>query len=187
MAARGILDAMRLAVLAALLALAAPAGAQETPFDLNGMTLGTALAAIEASGRFTCIDPKSPVADRLCRLKSGEKESIGEAQVKGLFLYFYSGKLEMISLTLDPKAFPEAVSTLSKRYGTGSMETETMQNVTGASFENRIYTWRRNNATLEAQTYGRNLDTSTVMFRSDFSLQEYARRSGSAGKDKAKE
>ena len=173
---------MRLAVLAMLLALAGPSPAQETPFDLNGLTLGTDLAAIEATGRYSCVDPKSPVADRLCRLKSGEKETIAEAQVKGLFLYFYSGKLEMISLTLDPKAFPEVVSALSKRYGTGSMETEAMQNVTGKSFENRIYTWRRANATLEAQTYGRNLETSTVMFRTDFSLQEYARRSGSAGK-----
>jgi hypothetical protein len=145
-AARGILDAMRLAILAALLALAAPTAAQEIPFDLNGITLGTDLASIEASGRFSCVDPKSPVADRLCRLKSGEKETIAEAPVKGLFLYFYSGKLEMISLTLDPKAFPEVVSALSKRYGTGNMETEAMQNVTGKSFENRIYTWRRANA-----------------------------------------
>ena len=73
---------MRLAVLATLLALVAPAPAQETPFDLNGITLGTALDTIEATGRFTCIDPKSPVADRLCRLKSGEKETIADAQVK---------------------------------------------------------------------------------------------------------
>ena len=186
---------MRLAASLASLALGLTLGlllaplalAQDIPFDLNGITLGTELGAIEAGGRFSCIDPKSAVADQLCRLKPGERDTIAGTPMKGLFFYFYAGKLEMISVTLDPKALPEVVASLTKRYGTASMETETLQNVTGASFENKIYTWRRANATLEAQTYGRSLDTSTVIIRSDFSLQEYARRSGTQVKDKSKE
>ena len=88
--------------------------------------------------------------------------------MKGLFLYFYAGKLEMISLTLDPKHFSDVVGALTKRYGTASLATETLQNVTGVAFENKIYSWRRDQATLEAQTYGRNLETSSVIYRTDF-------------------
>jgi hypothetical protein len=61
-----------------------------------------------------------------------------------------------------------------------------MQNMTGAAFENRIYTWRRGSASLEVQTYGRDLETSSMIYRTDYSLQEYTRRSGAKTPDKAK-
>jgi hypothetical protein len=168
---------MRLLALILLLLFASPGSAQMSPFEFNGVALGTDLASIERTSRFSCTESRSPVADQLCRLKSGERETIGDAPVKGLFLYFYSGKLEMISLTLEPKHFPDVVGALTKRYGTGSIETETVQNLTGGTFENKIHSWRRNKATLEAQTYGRNLETSSVIYRTDFSLEEYTRRS----------
>ena len=168
---------MRFVALILLLLFASPGSAQMSPFEFNGVALGTDLASIERTSRFSCTESRSPVADQLCRLKSGERETIGDAPVKGLFLYFYSGKLEMISLTLEPKHFPDVVGALTKRYGTGSIETETVQNLTGGTFENKIHSWRRNKATLEAQTYGRNLETSSLIYRTDFSLEEYTRRS----------
>ena len=93
----------------------------------------------------------------------------------------------MISLSLDHEHFPDVVGALTKQYGPGSVETENLQNLTGKTFENTIHTWRSQNATLEAQRYGRTLDTTTVIYRTDFSLQEYARRSGTTVKDKAKD
>ena len=71
----------------------------------------------------------------------------------------------------------QASAASSPAYCSGSLETESIQNVTDATFENKIYSWRRNKATLEAQTYGRNLETSSVIYRTDFSLEEYTRRS----------
>lgn len=180
---------IRVVPLAALLIgllLAAPAPAQEMPFDLNGLTLGSALAPVEGSSRYTCMDPQSPAADKLCRLRPGQSETVGGAPVKRLFLYYYSGKLEMISVTLDAKHFVDVVAALTKQYGKASVETETMQNASGTSFENRIYTWRRGNASLEVQTYGRDLDNSSMIYRTDFSLQEYTRRSGAKAPDKTK-
>ena len=61
------------------------------------------------------------------------------------------------------------------------------QQLCRAAFENKIYTWRRGSATLEAQTYGRDLETSSMIYRTDFSLQEYTRRSGAkpSGRTKA--
>lgn len=177
---------MRLAPLGLLLLLAAPAGAQEAPFDLNGLTLGADLAAVEASSRFSCADPQSPAADKLCRLRPGQSETVGGAPIKRLFLYFYSAKLEMISVTLDAKYVVDVITALTKQYGKAAVETETMQNLSGASFENRIYTWRRGSATLEVQTYGRDLENSSMIYRTDFSLQEYTRRSGARAPGKTK-
>lgn len=173
---------MRTLALALVLLLTPAAFAQERPFDLNGIALGSELAAVERTSRFACSEPRSAVADQLCRLKPGEKETLADAPVKGMFLYYYRGKLEMISVTLEPKDFPDVVAALTKKYGTGSMETETVRNVSGAAFENKIYSWRRGAATLEAQTYGRSLDASSVIYRTDFSLEEYTRRSSSKAK-----
>ena len=92
----------------------------------------------------------------------------------------------MISVTLDAKYFVDVVAALTKQYGKAAVETETMQNLSGASYENRIYTWRRGNATLEVQTYGRDLENSSMIYRTDFSLQEYTRRSGAKAPGKTK-
>ena len=93
----------------------------------------------------------------------------------------------MVSLTFDHEHFADVLAALTKQYGASTMETENLQNVTGKTFENKIHTWRRQNATLEAQRYGRTLDTTTVIYRTDFSLQEYARRSGTTVREKAKD
>jgi hypothetical protein len=169
-----------------LLLLPAPVAAQEAPFDLNGLALGSDLAAVEGSSKFACVDSQSPAADKLCRLRPGQSESVAGTPVKRLFLYFYSKKLEMISVTLDAKHFVDVVTALTRQYGKATVETETMQNASGASFENRIYTWRRGSASLEVQTYGRDLENSSMIYRTDFSLQEYTRRSGAKAPDKAK-
>jgi hypothetical protein len=178
---------MRFVALTMLLLLASPGAAQDSSFDFEGIALGSDLASIEGTSRFSCSDAQSPVADQVCRLRPGQSETIADAPVKRLFLYYYSGKLEMISVTLDAKHFVGVVAALNKKYGTGSVETETMRNATGAAFENKIYTWRRGSATLEAQTYGRDLETSSMIYRTDFSLQEYTRRSGAkpSGRTKA--
>ena len=168
---------MHALVLAFVFLLTPAAFAQERPFDMNGIVLGSELAAVERTSRFACSESRSAVADQLCRLKPGEKETLADAPVKGMFLYYYAGKLEMITVTLEPKDFPDVVAALTKKYGTGSLESETVRNVTGTAFENKIYSWRRGAATLEAQTYGRSLDTSSVIYRTDFSLEEYTRRS----------
>jgi hypothetical protein len=169
-----------------ILLLASPLEAQETPFDFKGIALGSGLSDLEATGRFSCADPKNPVADRLCRLK-GDRENLAGAPIKGLYLYYYSGKLEMISITLDHEHFNDVIAAITKQYGASTVETENLQNLTGRTFENKIHTWRRQNATLEAQRYGRTLDTTTVIYRTDFSLQEYARRSGTTVREKAKD
>jgi hypothetical protein len=80
---------MKFAALGLLLVLLwSPVTAQEAPFDLNGITLGSDLASVESGSKFTCADAQSPAADQLCRLRPGQSEAVAGAPVKRLFLYY---------------------------------------------------------------------------------------------------
>ena len=71
------------------------------PFEFKGMALGSDASNVEGTSRFFCGDPKSPIADRSCSLRYDVKETIAGAPVQGLSLYYYSGKLETIRITVD--------------------------------------------------------------------------------------
>jgi hypothetical protein len=104
-----------------------------------------------------------------------------------LVLYYYAGKLETIGITFDEKHFSQVGAALEEKYGQGNLKSETLQNRMGATFENRILSWRKGEATLEAKRYSGKIDTSSVIYRSDFALQEFARRSKSSVKDSSKD
>lgn len=170
-----------------LLLLAAPGSAQEPSFDFKGIALGSDISFIENTSRFSCRDPQNPIADRVCSLKFGERETFASVPVEVLLLYYYSGKLEIISISFEAKHFSEVASALTEKYGQGVVKTEGVQNRMGATFENKIYSWRRGNSTLEAKRYSSKLDRSSVIYRTDFALQEFSRRQGTTVKEKAKD
>lgn len=178
---------MRFAAFSLLLLFASPGYAQESQFEFKGIALGSDISSIENTSRFSCRDPRDPMADRMCSLKFGEIETIAGAVVEELKLSYYYGKLETIYIAFDAEHFTEVVDALTEKYGTGSVKTETMQNRMGAMFENKIYSWRRDNATLQARRYASRLDRSSVMYSTDFALQEFARRQGTTVKEKAKD
>jgi len=178
---------MRFAVVILLFLITSTVSAEEPPFDFKGIALGSDIASIEGTSRFSCRDPQNPIADRICSLKFGERETIAGAPVQVLLLYYYSGKLETISISFEPKHFSEVAAALTDKYGAGSVKTEAVQNRMGATFENKTYSWRRGNATLEAKRYSSKIDRSSVMYRTDFALQEFERRRGTTVKEKAKD
>ena len=165
----------------------AAAAGKNTELDFKGIALGSAIATIEDTGRFSCRDPGNPIADRICSLKFNEKETIAGAPIRVLALYYYSGKLESISIAFDEKHFSQVAAALAEKYGQGNMKSETLQNRMGATFENRILSWRRGEATLEAKRYSGKIDTSSVMYGSDFALQEFTRRRKTSVKDSTKD
>ena len=168
--------------------LSSMAFAQEPePFDFKGMVLGSDASNVEGTSRFFCGDPKSSIADRSCSLRYDVKETIAGAPVQGLSLYYYSGKLETIRITLDQRNFSQVAAALAEKYGEGAVRAETVHNRMGAAFENTIYSWRRGTATLEARRYSGKLDTSLVTYRTDFAVAEFERRRGPAAKEKAKD
>jgi hypothetical protein len=160
---------------------------QSEPFEFKGIGLGSDITAIESSPKFSCRNPDSPIADRICSLRYGERETIAGAPIGTLLLYYYDGKLQTISISLEAKHFSQVAEALKEKYGEGNSKTETIQNRMGASFENRIVTWRKPGAILEAKRFSGKIDTSSVMFRTDVAIEEFNRRRGSTAKEQAKD
>ena len=167
--------------------LSSVAFAEEPPFDFKGIALGSDISAIESNSRFSCRNTKDPIADRICSLKRDEHETIAGVRIRSLMLFYYAGKLEAISIWLDEKHFSQVTAALVEKYGQGRTRTEQVHNRLGAAFENKIYSWRRNSATLEAKRYSDTLDMSSVAYKTDFALEEFARRSGTSAKEKSKD
>jgi len=158
-----------------------------TGLEFKGIELGSDMSVIEDTGRFSCRDPGNPIADRICTLNYDESETIAGAPVRVLALYYYSGKLESISISFEENQFLQITAALSEKYGQGKARSEAIQNRMGATFENKILLWRRGKATVEATRYSGTVDRSSVVFRSDFSMEEFARRRKSSIKGKAKD
>ena len=147
--------------------------AKEQPFGFKHYTIGDDKSYIPPSN-FICKDSKTPIADQICRYNS--KETIAGAPVQLLLLYYYSDKLENISITFKSDHFSKVVSALSKKYGTGKIKTKAVQNRMGATFENRMHSWSIGNNTLTAKQYSTDLNSSTVYYRVNISLNEMERR-----------
>ncbi|MBU1206459.1 MAG: hypothetical protein KKH04_05960 [Proteobacteria bacterium] len=169
----------------ALLCVSTSVLAQSEPFEFKGITLGSDIAAIEGNSRFSCRDSNSPGADQTCSLREGE--TIAGAPVSALLLTFYGRKLHGIYIWFDAKHFPQVAGALKEKYGEGDLKTKEVQNRMGATFENRIYTWRKPGATLHVERFAGKLDRSSVIFRTDFAIEEFGRRRGSSAKEKAKD
>jgi len=159
--------------------------AQESSFDFKGIALGSPVSMIESDSRFTCKDSEGILADQSCMLKYNESETIAGAPIKTFILSYYKGNLESMRISFLEKHFTGVISALTEKYGGKEPKTETVRNRMGTSFENRIYVWKRKGATLDATRYASDLDTSSVTFRTDYALEEFARRKKAADKKKA--
>jgi hypothetical protein len=161
--------------------------ADPSALEFKGIALGLDLVTIEDTGRFSCRASTNPLADRVCGLKYGERETIAGAPVRTLLLYFYSDRLEMISLSFESQYFSSVTDALAQKYGSAVATSEAVQNRMGATFENRKLEWRKGKATVSARRYAADLDTSSVTYQTDFFLQEFARRRKSSTKSNAKD
>ena len=178
---------MRALTIVALLCAPMSAFAQSDPFEFKGIALGSEIAAIESNPRFSCRIANDPIADQVCSLRFGEKETIAGAPIGTLLLFYYNGKLQTISISFAAKDFLQVADALKAKYGEGSAKTEAIMNRMGATFENRIVTWRKPGATAEAKRFSSKLDTSSVRFQTDAAMEEFKRRRGSTAKEQAKD
>jgi hypothetical protein len=159
--------------------------AQSEPFDFKGIALGSDISVIENNPKFSCHNINDPIADQTCALEYGE--TIAGTLVNKLMLYYYDGKLHTILIKFDATNFSQVAEALKEKYGGGNSKSERVQNRMGETFENRIVTWRKPGQILEATQFSGKLDTSSVMYRGDFALKEFNRRTGSTAKEKAKD
>lgn len=160
----------------------APAGAAEPP-GFKGAVLGSDLALIASDPRFDCRPLRTPIADRVCDLRHGEKETIAGMPVASLF-YFYDGRaLTGITMNLDEKHIQTVVDALTGKYGPSEIRTETVRNLNGASFENRTWRWRLPGGTIEAQRYAGRLDKSSIRVTDHGAAERIRQRRESTARD----
>jgi len=155
--------------------------------EFKGFVLGADLASVQNTGRFRCENSTSSIADTICSLVYGEKETIAGNPVSNLMMFFYSNKLETIAVYFQEKYFADVASALTEKYGQGEVTESVVQNKMGASFENKSILWHVGAATVEARRYAGRIDKSSVIYKTDSSTTEFMRRKGSSAKDKAKD
>jgi len=133
-------------------------------FAFKGIEIGSPIARITADLRFECRAVSTPIADRVCSLRAGEKETIAGAPIDSMFLFYDRAHLTGITLNFAERHFHAVVSALRGRYGEARLSTEAIRNLSGAPFENRIHHWRKGESTLVAQRYAGRIDRSSVRF-----------------------
>jgi hypothetical protein len=170
-----------------LLALVSTAWAGPVePLAFKGIALGSAITALAADPRYDCRASQSPAADRICSLRPQEQETIAGAPVNSLFWFYYRGRLTSISIHLDERHFNRVLAALQAKYGPGEARSEAVRNLKGASFENRIHTWRQGGGTLVAQRYAGRLDKSSLRYADEAAIRaiEAQRRSNQAAPER---
>lgn len=138
--------------------------ARAETFAFKGIELGSPIARLTADHRFECRAVATPIADRVCSLRAGEKETIAGAPIDSMFLFYDRAHLTGITLNLAERHFPAVVSALRGRYGEAGLTTEVIRNFSGAPFENRIHHWRKGGASLVAQRYAGRIDRSIIRY-----------------------
>jgi len=66
-----------------------------------------------------------------------------------------------------------------------SLEKPRVQNRAGAEFENVVAIWKRGEVSLRLEKYGRDLNTSSVSYVTDWGTEELKKRRGQEGKKAA--
>ena len=153
---------MRFALFAAACLATAAWAAPQEPLAFKGIALGSAIAAVANDPRYDCRATSAPVADRICSLRSQEQETVAGAPVSSIFWFSYRGRVTSIVVNFDERHFSQVLSALQSKYGPGEARSETVQNLKGASFQNRIQVWRQGGGTLQAQRYAGRLDKSSL-------------------------
>lgn len=155
-------------------------------FDFKDIKLGSQLADIESSGRFTCRDIKSPIADQTCTLKFNQKETIAGAKVNLLVLFITDAKLTHVSVEFSHRDFDEVSSAFITKYGEPDKdEMDTAANRMGASFSNRKLTWTDSDSTLKLKERSRKIDISSATFSLNSSVESFEKRSSEQAQERA--
>lgn len=170
------------AVLVSGVAIAAPEA-----FGFKGIDLGSGIGPVASNPKYECRTASAPGGDTICSLRAQEKETIAGAPIRSLFFFYFDGKLTGIAIHFEEKGFGRAVEALRGKYGEGKVERETIRNLKGVGFENRIYTWATPTETLTAQRYAGRVDMSSIRFTADDLIRRIEQRRAIVAKDPRKD
>lgn len=149
--------------------------------------LGADLREVVDLNRFYLESKKTTISDQKLILNSYCKETIADVPIKVFSLNFFDEILHSISLSFDQKNFSQVLTALTVKYGEPKTKIENIQNRMGATFENIISFWNKQDATITAKRFSFDLENSIVLFQSNFALKESARRRILHAKNTAKD
>jgi len=175
-----------LLVAAGLLA-AMPAGAANEKLGFKGIELGSSLTRIASNPKYDCRVVNTPIADMVCSLRPSEKETIAGAPIESLFYFYDQSTLTGIVFSLAEKHFQPVISALSEKFGKPGLKSDSVKNLKGDVFEDRIYRWTRPEGSLQAQRYAGRLDKSSIRFTDDTAAQRIEQRRALLAKDPRKD
>lgn len=163
--------------------VASIAGAAD-PLGFKGQAIGAANVAITQDPRFDCRELPTPSADQVCGLRPKEQETIAGVRVSSLYYFYDRARLTGITISLPEGGFQAVAQALEAKYGPPQVRIETVKNLHGKAFENRILTWRQGDAQLRAQRYAGRLDQSLIRLSDEAAAERIRqRRSQAPGQD----
>ena len=172
---------------AALLLTLSPAHAGAEKLGFKGVELGSSLSRIASNPRYDCRVVNTPIADMVCSLRPNEKETIAGAPIDVLFYFYDQSTLTGIVVSLAEKHFQPAINALSEKFGKPSLKSDTVKNLKGNVFEDRIFSWTRPEGSLQAQRYAGRLDKSSIRFTDDAAAHRIEQRRALLAKDPRKD
>jgi len=76
---------------------------------------------------------------------------------------------------------------MTEKFGSPSLQTETVKSLKGVAYENRTYRWTKPEGSLQAQRYSGRLDKSVIRFTDDSAAQRIQQRRALLAKDPRKD
>jgi hypothetical protein len=154
------------ALLIALIATATNIGAQGPPLEIKGVPIGASMDELQAKiPGFTCAASGCILlvssyvskqcgsgASSNCLLKAWEPLKFGPAFPKYYRAEFKDGKLARVSVTIDQGLAGQVIIALTEKYGKPSTDdVKSIQNRAGATFDNRVATWVRDDGEIKVE------------------------------------
>ena len=133
---------MRNAAAISFLMLAASSAFALEPDEFKDLKLGMALETVEGLNLYGCSEHKRPVADQMCILKPGQRQTIAGKDVASMALLFYERRLAAITITVNPDSIDEINAALVVKYGEPTSRTESIfETRSGTKYPNVRTQW----------------------------------------------
>jgi hypothetical protein len=162
-------------------------GAGSEPLAFKNYVLGiTTLAEMkEINPDSECSKSDGVIADVECYSK---EETIGDEYAKGAMFFFYKEKLEHILIIIDHEKFDMVVEELKRKYGSPTQEeVVTSRDRMGAAMRGKEYEWKQTVGYILAIEYDRQVDESSIHYRTYRCDKEYETRRSERIKKRAKD
>jgi hypothetical protein len=140
-------------ILAAALLVSMSGVRSDTPYDFNGLKLGTPLATVQDQRQATCF------------LDREHKESIGGVAVDTVSLQFDNGRLSVIAASFPEQDFEKVLDALKGKYGNPTQETTTSAICVDTKWTDHEATWSSGSTKIKAKKCNRRMFRSTVEYR----------------------